>query len=233
MYDPAVYRKHHIPRTKLIQRATEISYSDFAHHLHTNTIGPIITAQRLLTTGLPIGTIIFMSSDSGSALSFRDFEDGFGAYAASKAALNQMLRVRICWPTSITPHVPLSSRQFQAIETFLTVISTWPQSFVANPAPRLFWPCTPVRYPRTFMHKSTAGFLLPRASYTRVRDMADISTGWDIEGILTPQESVEAMLRVISTKTIEHSGTFWTWEGKVRPSIIDKQIPFASIIMCT
>jgi NAD(P)-dependent dehydrogenase (short-subunit alcohol dehydrogenase family) len=75
------------------QRATEISYSNFAHHLHTNTIGPIITAQRLLATGLPIGTIVFMSSDSGSALSFRDFEDGFGGYAASKAALNQMLRV--------------------------------------------------------------------------------------------------------------------------------------------
>ena len=45
--------------------------------------------------------------------------------------------------------------------------------------------------------------------------MADISLGWDIEGIITPQESVEAMLRVIPTKTIEHSGTFWTWEGRV------------------
>lgn len=33
-----------------------------------------------------------MSSDSGSTQAFRDFEDGFGAYAASKAALNQMLR---------------------------------------------------------------------------------------------------------------------------------------------
>lgn len=76
-----------------MQRATEISYSSFAHHLHTNTIGPIITAQRLLATGLPIGTIVFMSSDSGSALNFRDFEDGFGAYSASKAALNQMPRV--------------------------------------------------------------------------------------------------------------------------------------------
>lgn len=79
-----------------MQRATEISYASFAHHLHTNTIGPIITAQRLLATGLPIGTIVFMSSDSGSALNFRDFEDGFGAYAASKAALNQMLRVCVC-----------------------------------------------------------------------------------------------------------------------------------------
>jgi hypothetical protein len=34
-----------------------------------------------------------MSSDSGSATNFREMEDGFAAYAASKAALNQMLRV--------------------------------------------------------------------------------------------------------------------------------------------
>jgi NAD(P)-dependent dehydrogenase (short-subunit alcohol dehydrogenase family) len=33
-----------------------------------------------------------MSSDSGSAARFRAFEDGFAAYAASKAALNQGLR---------------------------------------------------------------------------------------------------------------------------------------------
>ncbi|KAK3114164.1 hypothetical protein LTR53_007803 [Teratosphaeriaceae sp. CCFEE 6253] len=68
------------------------SYDDFAHHLHTNTIGPIIFAQRLLKTPIPVGTITFISSDSGSAAAFRDFEDGFAAYSASKAALNQMAR---------------------------------------------------------------------------------------------------------------------------------------------
>ncbi|KAF2141208.1 uncharacterized protein K452DRAFT_287918 [Aplosporella prunicola CBS 121167] len=73
-------------------RATELSFDEFAFHLHTNTIGPIITAQKLLQTNIPIGTIVFMSSDSGSALNFREMEDGFAAYAASKAALNQMLR---------------------------------------------------------------------------------------------------------------------------------------------
>ncbi|KAL3451202.1 hypothetical protein BJX65DRAFT_304607 [Aspergillus insuetus] len=36
--------------------------------------------------------LIFISSDSGSATLFRGHEDGFAAYAASKAALNQMLR---------------------------------------------------------------------------------------------------------------------------------------------
>jgi NAD(P)-dependent dehydrogenase (short-subunit alcohol dehydrogenase family) len=35
---------------------------------------------------------VFISSDSGSTANFLDFEDGFGAYSASKAALNQMLR---------------------------------------------------------------------------------------------------------------------------------------------
>lgn len=73
-------------------RATELSFDEFAFHLHTNTIGPIITAQKLLQTNIPIGTIVFMSSDSGSAINFREMEDGFAAYAASKCALNQMLR---------------------------------------------------------------------------------------------------------------------------------------------
>lgn len=57
-------------------RATEISFDEFAFHLHTNAIGPIICAQRLLQTMIPIGTIAFMSSDSGSAQNFREMEDG-------------------------------------------------------------------------------------------------------------------------------------------------------------
>ncbi|PGH34567.1 hypothetical protein GX50_02650 [[Emmonsia] crescens] len=69
------------------------TFDHFAHHLHTNTVGPIIVAQKLLRlTDVSIGTIAFMSSDSGSTQRFLDFEDGFSAYAASKAALNQALR---------------------------------------------------------------------------------------------------------------------------------------------
>ena len=52
------------------------SFDEFAFHLHTNTIGPIITAQKLLNSNIPIGTIVFMSSDSGSAGKFREMEDG-------------------------------------------------------------------------------------------------------------------------------------------------------------
>jgi NAD(P)-dependent dehydrogenase (short-subunit alcohol dehydrogenase family) len=51
-------------------------------------------AQKLIKINrdLPPSKIIFISSDSGSTTLFRDYEDGFGAYAASKAGLNQMLR---------------------------------------------------------------------------------------------------------------------------------------------
>ncbi|KAI0109698.1 NAD(P)-binding protein [Nemania sp. FL0031] len=79
---------------KYPNRSTEISFLDFALHLHTNTIGPIICAQKLLNLDLdsPPSKIVFISSDSGSTSRFLDFEDGFGAYAASKSALNQMLR---------------------------------------------------------------------------------------------------------------------------------------------
>ncbi|KAF7189726.1 putative oxidoreductase [Pseudocercospora fuligena] len=77
---------------KYPNRATEISYADFAFHLHTNTIGPIICAQRILQSSIAVGTVAFISSHSGSTQAFRPEEDGFAAHAASKAALNQMLR---------------------------------------------------------------------------------------------------------------------------------------------
>lgn len=74
-------------------------------------MGPIIVAQKLLQMAdVAVGTIAFMSSDSGSTRRFLSFEDGydstntqrptqkanttrFAAYSASKAALNQALRV--------------------------------------------------------------------------------------------------------------------------------------------
>lgn len=46
----------------------------------------------MLKSSIAVNSITFISSDSGSAQNFRDFEDGFAAYAASKAALNQALR---------------------------------------------------------------------------------------------------------------------------------------------
>ena len=64
------------------------------------------------------------------------------------------------------------------------------------------------------VHHSSIGLISPR-------DMAsNVSLDWEIEGILTPAESVSAMLKVIPTKTLKDTGTFWTWEGKVRHSVV-------------
>ena len=46
--------------------------------------------------------------------------------------------------------------------------------------------------------------------------MANVSLGWEVEGIINVDESVAGMVRVVEQKTIRDTGTFWTWEGKVR-----------------
>lgn len=52
-------------------------------------------------------------------------------------------------------------------------------------------------------------------SLSLLRDMANVSLEWEVEGIISVEESVSAMLNVIPGKTLEQSGTFWTWEGRV------------------
>ncbi|KAL3483257.1 NAD(P)-binding protein [Aspergillus germanicus] len=146
-----------------------ISFSSFTDHLTTNTIGPILTAQKLLsltpTPSSQPGKLIFISSDSGSATLFRGHEDGFAAYAASKAALNQMLR-----------HMAEEIRRKVGRSVVLA------------------------------MHPGEVE-----------TDMANVPLGWEVEGIIQPQESVEGMLRVIAEKGEEDSGTFWCWDGRSHP----------------
>ncbi|KAF5230161.1 hypothetical protein FAUST_9954 [Fusarium austroamericanum] len=79
---------------KYPNRATEITFQDLSYHLTTNTIGPIICAQKLINLDpeSPPSKVIFISSDSGSTTNFLGHEDGYAAYAASKSALNQALR---------------------------------------------------------------------------------------------------------------------------------------------
>ncbi len=45
--------------------------------------------------------------------------------------------------------------------------------------------------------------------------MANVSVGWEVEGIISIEESVSSMLKVIGTKTLRDTGKFFTWEGKV------------------
>jgi len=147
----------------LTANQTYRSFDEFAFHLHTNTIGPIITANRLLQTNIPIGTIVFMSSDSGSHGNFREMEDGFAAYAASKAALNMAVR-----------HLAAELKR----KDDDTIILAMHPGEVAT-------------------------------------DMANVQLPWEVQGIITPEESVAKMIEVIQSKGIQHSGTFWTYENKV------------------
>lgn len=57
--------------------------------------------------------------------------------------------------------------------------------------------------------------------------MANVALDWEVEGIITPEESVRGMLKVIEEKgkggVNERGGekigtaTFWTWEGNKYP----------------
>jgi hypothetical protein len=46
---------------------------------------------------------------------------------------------------------------------------------------------------------------------------ADVEVEWEIEGIISVEESVSKMLPVIESKQLKDSGTFWTWEGREHP----------------
>ncbi|CZT43566.1 related to protoporphyrinogen oxidase [Rhynchosporium secalis] len=226
-------------------RISEITFSAFSHHLHTNTIGPLLTASHLLILSTPpslptpapspsslsnlspsssnyalphplsplsstyhhnpnpihIKTLVFISSDSGSTTNFRSFEDGFGAYAASKAALNQGLR-----HLAAEIHRKNTKSQFQA-----QISPLQDQS-------------------------SKTIFLALHPGEVSTDMAANVSPDWDVEGIISPEESIRCMLKVIAEKGfggIDEGGvwsaksegrkredgeaTFWTWEGEQYP----------------
>lgn len=83
------------------------SFASFEKHLRTNTIGPIIVAQKLLQTHIPLGTIMFMSSDSGSAANFRPFEDGYLSLVTNCTRLTRIqVRWLCCVQGSFEPSAP-------------------------------------------------------------------------------------------------------------------------------
>lgn len=47
--------------------------------------------------------------------------------------------------------------------------------------------------------------------------MANVELPWEVEGTISAEQSVRAMLSVLETKTMEDSGTFWTCEDKQYP----------------
>lgn len=55
--------------------------------------------------------------------------------------------------------------------------------------------------------------------------MANVSVGWEVDGIISAEESVAGMLLVVEEKTVKDTGTFWTWEGKVPVTDLVFNIP--------
>lgn len=96
-------------------------------------------------------------------------EDGFAAYAASKAALNMAVR-----------HLAAELKR----KDDDTIILAMHPGEVAT-------------------------------------DMANVQLPWEVQGIISPEESVTKMIEVIKSKGIQHSGTFWTYENKVS-DVVDK-----------
>ncbi|KAG5746432.1 hypothetical protein H9Q70_010879 [Fusarium xylarioides] len=147
------------------------SYDNFKFHMETNVIGPIICAQKLvnLNPDSPPSKLIFISSDSGSTTNFLAHEDGFAAYAASKAALNQMLR-----------HMAQELKRRGGKWAEICVLALHPGEV------------------HTDMNSGEVGT-------------------WDVGTLLEPDESVSGMLKVISEKNHNDTGTFWCWDGRAYP----------------
>lgn len=132
--------------------------------------------------------VVFMSSDSGSMSDFREYEDGFAAYGASKVALNMMLR-----------HMAAELRR-RATKKAQDFEYDWQSKEASRLTPWEQEVCVLAMHPGEV---ST--------------DMANIELGWEVEGVITAEESVRDMLKVLETKDSSHTGTFWRWDGKQHP----------------
>ena len=47
--------------------------------------------------------------------------------------------------------------------------------------------------------------------------MANIDVAWEVEGIISAEESVKGVLEVIDSKGPKDTGTFWTWDAREHP----------------
>lgn len=47
--------------------------------------------------------------------------------------------------------------------------------------------------------------------------MAKIDTTWEIEGVISPQESIRNMILVITRLCHGDTGSFWRWDGERHP----------------
>lgn len=194
--------------------ALDVSFEELERHLRVNCVGNVIMARKLVALnelgsleirrrqqllvrsseeddrGTIVGRqVVFISSDSGSMADFREYEDGFATYGASKAALNMMLRHMA---------VELRRKGQSKVEELKT---DWQSRNMMGD-----------RGVKVWQHEICVLAMHPGEVST---DMANVELGWDVEGVITPEESVRDMLRVLEGRTSKDSGTFWRWDGKV------------------
>ncbi|KAK5938481.1 hypothetical protein PMZ80_009452 [Knufia obscura] len=190
--------------------ALDVEFDMLERHLRVNCVGNIVLARKLhMLNDVPsvvrrreqaliardsdeasvVGRqIVFMSSDSGSMADFREYEDGFAAYGASKAALNMMLR-----------HMAAELRR-RASKKQEEAKVDWQSRGTTNVQPWEREVCVLAMHPGEV---ST--------------DMANVDLGWEVEGVITAEESVRDMLKVLEDKDSRYSGTFWRWDGTQHP----------------
>lgn len=191
--------------------ALNVEFEMLERHLRVNCVGNIVLARKILMLNdqdslqqrrelqqvsdpteerLTVARqVIFMSSDSGSMTKFTgDYEDGFAAYSASKAALNMTLRHMAA---------ELKRRGEKKIED-----------------QKHDWQSHGGHSMKPWEHDVCVLAMHPGEVST---DMANIELGWEVEGIISPQESVSDMLKVLEDKDSRHTGTFWRWDGTEHP----------------
>ena len=66
-----------------------------------------------------------------------------------------------------------------------------------------------------FQREPTSASNKDESLMLRTSDMANISVGWEVDGIITVEHSVASMLKVIATTTPKDTGRFLTWDGRV------------------
>ncbi|KAE8442057.1 hypothetical protein EG329_003865 [Mollisiaceae sp. DMI_Dod_QoI] len=182
------------------------------------------TTPLLPTIPIQIHTLAFISSDSGSASRFLSYEDGFGAYSVSKAALNQGLRHLAC---ELQRQVQTQTQHQDIGEFPSSSSSSGPgsggQSGVGGSG-------LGIRSEKGKREASKAPVVLAIHPGEVATDMASgvgTDLAWEIEGIIGVEESVRGVLGVIEEKGwggVDEGGgngkgeaMFWDWRGGVYP----------------
>ena len=191
----------------------DVEFDMLERHLRVNCVGNVVLARKLLmlneipslhqrreqalairdAEGAPVigRQTIFMSSDSGSMADFREYEDGFASYGASKAALNMMIR-----------HMAAELRR-RATKKKEDAKSDW-QDRGSSAAESRPW-------------ESEVCVLAMHPGEVSTDMAANVDLGWEVEGLINAEESVRDMLKVLADKDARVSGTFWRWDGTQHP----------------